>query len=79
MIGKDFSFPHVDREDSEAQVDLDFAGHRCHFVDLVVRRLRYSKMNVINMLNISSFPYSLFSVGLEEYSIALSKSILLDV
>ena len=45
-----------------------------HFVGLVVRRLKYNNMNVINMLNISSFPYRgdrlIFRVSLSTYSVS---------
>ena len=62
MIAKDLSFPHVDSENSDqigrmSRLIRVFAERTCHFVGLVVRRLRYNKMNVICMLNIGSSLY----------------------
>ena len=63
-LAKDLSFPHVDSKDSDQTGQMPrlicvFAGRTCHFVGLVVRRLKYmcNKMNVISMLSISSFQY----------------------
>ena len=83
MIAKYFSLPHVDREDSDQTGSMSgliwvLAGRTCHFVGLVVRRLKYNKMNVINMLNISTFPYRrirlTIRVSLPTYSVSSKDS-----
>ena len=83
MKAKDLSFPHVDSEDSDQTGQMPmlisvFAGRTCYFVGLVVRRLKYNKMNVINMLNIGSFPYRrvslTFRVSLSTYSVTSKNS-----
>ena len=83
MIAKDISCPHVDTEDSDRTGRMPrliwvFAGCTCHFVGLVVRRLKYNKMNVISMLNIRSFPYRRvwlnFRVSLSTYSVSSKDS-----
>ena len=55
-----------------------FAVRSYHFVDLVVRRLKYNKMNVISMLNIVFFPYRWgrlnFRVSLSTYSVSSKHS-----
>ena len=83
MIAKDLSFPHVDSEDSDQTEQMlrlfgVFAGRTCHFLGLIVRRLKYNKMNVISMLNIGSFPYRrvriTFMVSLSTYSVSSKDS-----
>ena len=55
-----------------------FAGRTCHFVGLVLRRLKYNKMNVISMLNVGSFPYRpvrlTLRVSLSTYSVSSKDS-----
>ena len=51
MIAKDLSFPHVASEDYDQTGRMPrligvFARRTCHLVDLVVRRLKYNKMNM---------------------------------
>ena len=83
MRSDDIRFPHVDREDSDQTGRMPrlirvFAGRTCHFVGLVVRRLKYNKMNVISMLNVGSFPYRrvrlTFRVSLSTYSVSSKDS-----
>ena len=83
MIAKDLSFPHVNSEDSDQTGRMPrfiwvFAGRTCHFVGLVVRRLKYNKMNVISMLSIGSSPYRQvrlnFRVPLSTYSVSSKDS-----
>ena len=83
MIATDLSFPHVDSEDSNQTGRMPrlirvFARRTCHFVGLVMRQLRYNKMNVISVLNIGSFPFRrvrlTFSVSPSTYSVSSKDS-----